>query len=111
MSSGFGFLTLVSINRSEYWKLHVSDYRYVLAVFEAMEKYCSRVFCLESSAEDQAQELKYFLTDVFQVYVWKASKGNCNSHLPFCVLLDKQEKYNNNNGGECSTSSLQLCRL
>lgn len=46
---------------------------------------------------------------VFQVHVWKTSKGNCNSHLPFCLLLDKQEKYNNNNGGESSLSSLFKC--
>lgn len=38
------------------------------------------------------------LPDVFQVHIWKARKGNCNNHLPFCFLLDKQEKYNNNNG-------------
>lgn len=40
------------------------------------------------------------LPHVFQVHIWKTSKGNCNNHLPFCFLLDKQEKYNNNNGGE-----------
>lgn len=45
------------------------------------------------------------LPDVFQVHIWKASKGNCNSHLPFCFLLGKQEKYNNDNGGESSLSS------
>lgn len=77
-------------------------------MFEAKEKYFSRIFCLESSSGAQALEVArcLTLTDVFQVHIWKASKGNCNGHLPFCLLLDKQEKYHNNNGGESSVSSL-----
>lgn len=77
-------------------------------MFEAREKYFSRSFCFESSSGAQALEVVrgFTLIDVFQVHVWKTSKGNCNSHLPFCLLLDKQEKYNNNNGGEFSVSSL-----
>lgn len=77
-------------------------------MFEAREKYFSTIFCLESSSGAHALEVVrgLTLTDVFQVHIWKASKGNCNNHLPFCLLLGKQEKYNNNNGGESSVSSL-----
>lgn len=63
-------------------------------------------FALRAFNEPESWRVTCCLTlaDVFQVHIRKASKGNCNSHLPFCFLLDKQEKYNNNNGGESSLS-------
>lgn len=46
------------------------------------------------------------LVGVFQVYIWKASEGNCNSHLPACLLLEKQEEHNKNIGGGSFLSSV-----
>lgn len=47
----------------------------------------------------------FALLGVFQIYIWKASEGKCDSHLSVCLLLDKQEEHNKNNGGESFVSS------
>lgn len=65
-------------------------------------KCSSGPFYLQSSSGAQALEKMhcFALLGVFQVYIWKASEGKCDCHLPICLLLDKQEEYNKNDGGE-----------
>lgn len=74
------------------------------------KKYFSGLFYLQNSSGAQALEMMhcFALLHVFQVYIWKAGEGKCNSHLSLCLLLDKQEEHNKNNGSESFVSSLVI---